>query len=379
MFAAAGLSDAQISTLFVLWTATSLVCEVPFGLLADALPRRLLLGLAPLVTGLGFALWTLWPGYPAFAAGFVLWGAGGALRSGTAQALVHDELTRLGAADDYAAVIGRSEAASSAAALASAAVAGPVLAVGGYGALGWLSVAGAAVAGALGASLPDAGSAPAGPAERDARDEADGAAVGPSIRALARAARALVGLSPGTRLLVLAVAGVTGLLSVDEYLPLRSRSLGVAPSVVPVFDGAMTVAMMIGAALAGRGSGRSAGLGPVLGVGAVVLALGAATPRVAGLLAIAAALGVFQWAAVRADAALQRSIPGPGRATITSLAGLLTDLVALPLYAAGGLASAGGRGPAAVFLLVAALYALLAVAITLRGRPARPPAPETDP
>ncbi|GAB3373466.1 hypothetical protein GCM10027452_31840 [Micromonospora halotolerans] len=94
LFADTGLSVGQISSLFVLWSAAGILLEVPSGAWADAVSRRLLLCLAPLLTAAGFALWVLVPSYPAFAAGFLLWGAGGALRSGALEALVWTELDR---------------------------------------------------------------------------------------------------------------------------------------------------------------------------------------------------------------------------------------------------------------------------------------------
>ena len=82
LFAETGLSPAAISSLFVIWSVTGFVLEVPSGLWADVFSRRRLLVAAPLLSGAGFALWSFAPSYPAFAAGFVLWGAGSALRSG---------------------------------------------------------------------------------------------------------------------------------------------------------------------------------------------------------------------------------------------------------------------------------------------------------
>ncbi|MBM0227794.1 MFS transporter, partial [Micromonospora sp. ATA51] len=111
LFSDTGLSVGQISSLFVLWSATGIVLEVPSGAWADAVSRRLLLVLAPLLPAAGFACWVLAPSYPAFAVGFLLWGAGGALRSGALEALVFTELDRLGASDRYARVMGRARTA----------------------------------------------------------------------------------------------------------------------------------------------------------------------------------------------------------------------------------------------------------------------------
>ncbi len=97
LFADTGLSPAAISSLFVVWSVTTFALELPSGLWADLFSRRLLLVASP-ARGTGFGLWAFFPSYPAFAAGFVLWGAGSALRSGTMQALVYEELERAGAA-----------------------------------------------------------------------------------------------------------------------------------------------------------------------------------------------------------------------------------------------------------------------------------------
>ena len=90
LFASTGLSTAEISSLFAIWSVTSFVLEVPSGVWADAVSRRLVLTLAPLLSGAGFAAWVAAPSYPVFALGFVLWGAQGALQSGTLEALVYE-------------------------------------------------------------------------------------------------------------------------------------------------------------------------------------------------------------------------------------------------------------------------------------------------
>ena len=77
---------------------------------------------------------------PAFAAGFVLWGAGSSLRSGTLQALVYEELAGADAASSYARYMGRSQALGTTAMMAATGLAGPVLGVGGYQAVGLASV-----------------------------------------------------------------------------------------------------------------------------------------------------------------------------------------------------------------------------------------------
>jgi len=77
LFADSGLSTGRISALFMLWSVTSFLLEVPSGALADRVSRRRLLAVAAGLRGVGFALWVAVPSFSAFAAGFVLWGAGG--------------------------------------------------------------------------------------------------------------------------------------------------------------------------------------------------------------------------------------------------------------------------------------------------------------
>jgi MFS family permease len=77
-----GLSDAEISGLFALWSAVGIAAEVPSGALADRIGRRTALVCGALLQAVGYACWTVLPGLPGFAAGFVLWGLGGALGSG---------------------------------------------------------------------------------------------------------------------------------------------------------------------------------------------------------------------------------------------------------------------------------------------------------
>ncbi len=87
LFADAGLSTAQVSALFAVWSVVGFALELPSGALADATSRRALLVVAQLLTAAAFAVWVLEPSFAAFAAGFVLWGTAGALQSGALEAL----------------------------------------------------------------------------------------------------------------------------------------------------------------------------------------------------------------------------------------------------------------------------------------------------
>jgi MFS family permease len=369
LFSDAGLTLWQISSLFALWAVTGLLLEVPSGAWADAVSRRLLLRLGPLLTAAGFALWVLVPSYPAFALGFVLWGAGGALGSGALEALAHDELERLGAADRYARVMGRVRAAGPVATVAAMALAAPVLARGGPLAVGAASVLACLLSAATAARLPEHRPHRAPRAHRV--PSARGACSGWTTTLRAGLAEARADRSVrGALLLVPAVSAVWGAL--DEYAPLLVRETGVAATDVPW----LLLVLWAGAAAGGLLAGvaerlGTAGLALLLTGAAGALAAGALTGTPAGLVLVGVAFGGFQLAGVLADARLQRRIDATGRATLTSVAGLGTDLGTLAVYGTyATLGTAAGHG--AAFAWAAVPYLVTAALLAApRGRRTR--------
>jgi len=101
LFTDSGLSERQVSALFVVWSVAGVVAEVPSGAWADAVSRRSALVLAGVFQAVGYLLWITLPEFAGLAAGFVLWGLGGALASGAFQALVHDGLSAAGESARY--------------------------------------------------------------------------------------------------------------------------------------------------------------------------------------------------------------------------------------------------------------------------------------
>ncbi|SCK42827.1 MFS transporter [Streptomyces sp. WMMB 322] len=405
LFAGHGLSAAEISTLFIIWSCVTFVVEIPSGLWADLFSRRLLLTLSPLVTGAGYALWTWLPSYPAFAAGFVLWGVGSSLCSGTLQALVYEELERWGRAGSYARLMGRSQALGTTAVMAATALAGPVLHLGGYAAVGAASVA-VCVLGALvgrsfpesrggrdqartpdgsvprdasragcpaGAAGPDGPDGPGGPGgstaspaspaspASDGWDEPDEPDESGFLTVLRAGLGELRGSRPA-RNAVLLTSAVTGALMIDEYVPLLIGSMDVGVSTVPLLILLVTVGVAVGGWCAGRGARL---LGPALAVGALALAAGALTgPAGAGLLALA--FGVFQWATVTCDAMLQGRLSDRARATVSSVAGFGAEVVSVLLCAGYALGSQLWAH-STLFVLAAVPYVLIALVLLWNG------------
>ncbi|MFB9680582.1 MFS transporter [Streptosporangium vulgare] len=380
LFVDTGLSTAEISSLLAIWSVTSVVLEVPSGVWADAVSRRALLALAPLLAAVGFGLWVVAPSYWAFAAGFVLWGASGALQSGALEALVYTELDRLGAAGRYAAVMGRARAVGTGAVVVSMAAATPVFALGGYPLVAAGSVLACVLATVAALTFPEhrarteqegeGGSGESGerPGEGAADEEAPVGGYATILREGLRAARA----DRPTRRALLLVPAVTALWgSLEEYTPLLAIGTGVATHVVPLLVVLVSVGIAAGGVLAAAGrSLTDREFAALLAFGALTLGAGALSGVAAGFVALAVAFCAFQMASVLADVRLQESITGPARATVTSLAGLGTELGAVLVY--GGYAAASAlTGHAAIFTAAAVPYALLALVLFLGGSRAR--------
>src|SRR5690349_2284405 len=317
LFSDTGLPVWQISSLFVIWSAASTLLEVPSGAWADAVSRRLLLCLAPLVTAAGFALWVLLPSYPAFAVGFLLWGAGGALASGSLEALVYSELEHVGAAPRYARTMGRARTAGSVGVLASTAVAGPVLAAGGYPAVGAASVLACLLAAAVAARFPEHRETVA----TGLPEHQDAGGAGPETDedadlgwyASLRGGLAEVRADRSVRAAVLLLAVVTAVWgALDEYTPLLAGDTGVARGTVPALLLLLWLGVTVGGLLAPLGERLTTrGYAALLAGSGVALAVGALSGRPAGFVLVAAGFCGFQLATVLADARLQARITGP--------------------------------------------------------------------
>lgn len=295
---------------------------------ADTFSRRALLAVGPLLSATGYALWTFAPSYPAFALGFILWGAQGSLRSGTLQALVYDELAAAGATRRYATVIGRAKAIGTSSVLGANALAAPVFAVGGYPAVGVASVLACVLMAAVGWSFP---------ARVPAAHERGGD-YGPmgwrAYLATLRSGAAEVRRRPAVRRAVLLTAALAGFDALDEYLPLLARSVVANTAGVPLLVTVVAVGSVLGSWFAGRAADWSSRrLGAAVVLAAVALAGGAGSGHAAGFGLLAVAFAVFQITAVVTDARLQDAITGPARATVTSLAGFGVEVSAVLIYA----------------------------------------------
>ncbi|HET9142853.1 MAG TPA: MFS transporter, partial [Actinophytocola sp.] len=105
--------------------------------------------------------------------------------------------------------------------------------------------------------------------------------------------------------------------------------------------------------------GRAARLRPLalaglLGVGVALFGLAVLLRLPVGVAGIAVFYGLYRMVVVVVDAALQRTIEGPARATVTSVAGLGIEVVAVLVFVAWAV----GAAPLVTGLLLLTVIAL---------------------
>ena len=327
----------------------------------------------------------------------MLWGTAGALQSGTFQALLYDELRARGTAHDYPRILGYATAAGEAAALFGILLAAPLFALGGYALVGATSVAVALIQMTLAASLPRApvAASVADVEEIDGvRFEQDGSVAGrfsgerfAENFTVERATRRVGGIDSKTGYLTMLRSGLAeatrvrtvrfgvllaallfGFTAIDEYFGLIAEERGVATAAIPWLVGITVAGSLIGTALAGRTAGvRPETVSAAVFVGGVLLIVGPLLggPGLLGLIgfvAIGVGYGIVNNAHVVAESRLQDAIAGPARATVTSVAGLAAEVVALAIFGMAALASMWWSTPVTVALLgIPVLLVALAV------------------
>lgn len=315
---------------------------MPSGVFADRFSRRAAVVLAGVLQAAGYVLWIAFPGFAGFAAGFVLWGVGGSFASGAFQALVYDGLRAAGEEARFATLLGRCEAAGLAVQVPVAGAASALFAIGGYALAGWVSVATCLAAAGLAATLPDR--------RRGQRDDGRGGYV-----ATLRAGLREVATGASVRAAVLLSAALYGSEALEEYFGLLAADWGVATGLIPIALLAIPLAGAAGALCGGRAVRIGPrGLTALLVTAAAALGAAGLLARPVGLAGVAVFYGLWRTAIVVAEARLQAAISGPSRATISSVAGLGSEVVGIAMFgawAAGGLTLSVALAFAAALLL----------------------------
>lgn len=355
---------AQVSLLFVVWSLVGFACEVPSGAWADTHDRRQLLVWSAVVQAGGFAVWLLRPTFTGFALGFVAWGVSSALMSGTFESLLYDELRAQQRVRSYARLLGWARSSAMVANLAAAGMAALLFPLGGYALVGWASVASGLVQAVLAATLP------VSPAAR--RPHGDGsvehAVVG--YLAMLRSGLAEVRGHPPVRRATVLAGLMVGFTAYDEYFPLVARDHGVATRTVPLLI-ALTVVGQVAGTVSAAGVARLSrrSLGAIEAVGALLVSVGALATPYAGFVAIALGYGLLNAAMLAGETRVQDVITGPARATVTSVLGVLAEVVALTVYGAFAILARAAGFPLLVALL--GIPVVLVAAAVVRWLPAR--------
>lgn len=108
LFLERNMNLSAIAVLISLWSAFSILFEIPSGVLADRWNRRNMLVVAALVEGVCFFIWSFSDSFALFALGFFFWAIGNAFVSGTEESLIYDNLKSDGLEDQFSTVYGRS-------------------------------------------------------------------------------------------------------------------------------------------------------------------------------------------------------------------------------------------------------------------------------
>ena len=354
-----GVTDGQLAVLFVGWSVSSFLFEVPSGAWADSHDPRRVLAASAVCKATGFACWTWWPSMPGFVTGFVLWASSSALVSGTFEAYAYASLDALGHANRYPAFIGRAHAVTQLAVLVGIAIGGPLFAIGGYRMVGIVSTLVCVITIPLALHLPPP---PAGQhsAERAGLGSMDALRIG-----LAEARD-----NPAVRRALAVASLAVGLTACDEYFPLVARDDGAAGSLIPLLVAVITAGQVVGTALAGRAARlRRRPLGAMYACGGALLAAGAGLGGWLGCALMAAGYGLLNSVMLATETRLQALITGQARATVTSVGGVGTELTALAVYLAFGIGSS--------WWTMATLFAIAVIPTALVGAliARRPPPP----
>ncbi|MEV6428437.1 MFS transporter [Nocardia sp. NPDC051463] len=168
---------------------------------------------------------------------------------------------------------------------------------------------------------------------------------------------------------VLLGALLSGITAFDEYFALLAESVGVSTAVVPLLVGVTVLGSLIGSMSAGRTEAMAARtMAIAVGVAGVLFAGGALIAGLAigwpnavyvlagiGFTAIGVSYGIVYNAGIVAGARLQDAIEGSARATVTSVSGLASEVVALAVFGFAAAAAPWLSMPVTVALLGATI------------------------
>ena len=101
-----GMSDMQLSVLFMLLSLATMGTQIPVTWLTNRLGQKNAVQLGQLLKGIGFVVWLIWPTFWGFALGMILWGAMTAFFDTAFEGMIYDELRARHHNNIYARVLG---------------------------------------------------------------------------------------------------------------------------------------------------------------------------------------------------------------------------------------------------------------------------------
>lgn len=310
-----GLSVGDVSLLFAIWTAAALVFELPTGLIADRYARKYVLVIGELVNMAAFLVWLLSPTFLGYAIGFVLWGAAYALKSGAYQALIYDELASDGRSKEYTKTMSQIRAAEFSGMLV-AFTSASLLSLGGvnYGLLLVASIATGIISAGLLLLLPNVKNRPT-----DAIIESQ-----PKL--LKRVLKTVIN-NPHIRIITAWLAVTAGVIGwYEEYTPLFDSTAGIPTKYIPLVISGALIVNILASLTAPRfeKGGRISKAGLILGAALIIVCstFGWWLPVI--IILAHGGLVLLRILRILLDAELQHAADGSVRATLGSVAGLLS-------------------------------------------------------
>lgn len=348
MIGEAGVSPFGLSMLLVAWSSTAIALEVPSGIVADRISRPLLIAAGLVTKAAAFFIWWLVPSFTGFLSGFVLWGIGSSLRSGTAESLLHDKLVELGHSDLFEHVYGRGVAASSTGALIATALGGWA-ASGGFSRVLWLSALAPLSAATL--VLLSIREAPRTGSSRTYEGPLGTLAAGVSEVRRSKKLRL-----PFLFLCSSVVAYEAG----EEYFGPLLREFDLRLTTVGIAIATLLLAHIVGSSVAARLRNRPFSFSSIFAAAGLSLVLASWLRGVSALPALWLFVALIAVGKVLLQGRLQRAIASSARATITSAVGMAQELVSVAVFLAiGAIASNSSWRIAFAWLAIGLLASVL--------------------
>ena len=328
-----GVTAWEFSTLLAAWSFTVVIAEIPSGTLGDRVNRVHLIVASGVIKAIAFGAWLAWPTYWGFLAGFLIWGLGSTLRSGTEESLLHDTLAVNGALDRFEQIYGRGTAAGTAGTVVAFLLGGYLADAFGFELPLALSIAAPLAAGVLfGLMVKDA------PRTGDSLDDGDGDPPGSYLATMElgfREVRSSIHI-----LRIVAMASSLGCIwgVMDEFLPMFvTEKANVGLFAVGIIYALVAGASIVAVALAHRIPARTpASIATIFCAAGATLGLSVIVEGALSAALLIVSFGFNGAAKVLLDSLLQRSIRTHARATVTSVAGTGDEVFGVFLFLTGG-------------------------------------------